>query len=201
MFAPRLRRAVPALVVALTILNIGSLTASATAEADAMALSTTLTTSAPMKAVPAGFPFPGSVGYSLGGASSGCMTSVQLPPLQPVSVPVSFAEAPTLERGTCTALTGSGTFLYDACMSGLASGSATLQEPSGETVSIDAFTVALFSGVGTLAASPAHGGGYGDDGGMGSIAGPALLVPQGTDDECVFSDTTFDLTMVLAAAR
>ena len=90
-----------------------------------------------------------------------------------------------------------GTFTYAACMSGLATGSATLQEPNGETVSISAYTIAFFSGVGMLAASPAHGGGYTDDGGTGSIAGPALLIPLGLD-ECVLRDTTFSLTMALA---
>jgi hypothetical protein len=158
--------------------------AAGTPEVDVMLLTTTLSTSTPMNVVPPGIlslSFPATVNYTFaGGVRSGCLTALQVAPLPPVTVPVSFVEAPTAEYGACTGLTGSGTFSYEACGTGIASGSASFTEPAGELVTIANYSIVFLSGVGLFAAAPLTGGGYTDDAATGAVVGVALLVPLTT---------------------
>jgi len=195
-------------VVVVTALGLlprdGGLTASA-ADADVMLLATTMGTTPPMQVVPPGLftvSYPGTVGYNFTSvAGSGCLSSVDVPPASPVSVPVSFVDAPSAGYGTCSDLTGSGTFTYFACATGLATGSLQFDEPGDNVAtSINNYAIAFFAGVGMLAASPANlsGGGYVDDGITGSVAGPAVMTMH-QPTSCVFGDNSFGLVMALTA--
>ena len=175
----------------------------AAADVDVMLLSTTMTFTTTMDAIPPGtadLDFPGVIGYGFsGGVNSGCMTSLQVPPASPIPVPMSFVDLPSGTTGICTALSGSGSFEYLACATGLATGSAQFTEPADSTAThIDNYTIAFFSGVGVLSAAPPLGG-YVDDGITGAVSGPALMTMR-SGTSCVFGDDSFGLVMALVAA-
>jgi hypothetical protein len=109
------------------------------------------------------------------------------------SVP-TFFDAPPDEggtNGTCTGVSGSGTFTSLSCGTGTAVGNLTINEPAGDGATLT-YTMVFVAGVGIVS------GTYTDDGGSGPAAGVALILPTAATN-CLGVITQYNFTAVVAA--
>ncbi len=135
---------------------------------------------------PVAFPVSGAT-YSMLGA---CAQVAPAP---------SFVDVPPDEGTSCGPFSGGGSFTEIGCTAGagLKSGSATVVEPGGDTVTLANITLVLSGPVLTLETDQVSGGWLEPGSSPGSVLGVGLAVPLGAT--CLGGPTQYAVTMVLTA--
>jgi hypothetical protein len=112
----------------------------------------------------------------------------------------SFVDVPPDEGTSCGQFSGGGSFTEAGCAvsEGVGTGSATLIEPSGDTVTIAGMTLALSGTAVVLEANQASGGWQEPGSAPGDVVGLGVAVPLGAT--CLGGPTQYAVTMVMTAA-
>jgi len=126
---------------------------------------------------------------------------VHEPVPQPVNTDVpGFVDASRQEAGRCPGVSGGGMLTLAACTTGLMTADWQLTEPTSQTTATFNGTGVVIGGVTLLAAPPAAGYGYSDDGatGAGLMVGVLVLPLSGGGVSCPTSQ--LDVTALVGAA-
>jgi hypothetical protein len=94
-------------------------------------------------------------------------------------------------NGTCSSVSGSGSFTSLSCGTGITTGHMTINEPAGDGAVLT-YTMVFVAGVGVVE------GTWTDDGGSGPAAGVALILPTAVTN-CLGVITQYNFTALIAA--